>query len=125
MSIALVISIFINILMFVNFLSSKKNTNEEINLLGIYQITYLNRYDHSMTITLKLKEGGKCEISDHASDYNGDYDECDWVVNGNNIQLNKTITDLITNENKIIEKQIEILSSGNLLYDYHELKKIS
>ena len=41
-----------------------------------------------------------------------------------NIQFSKTITDLITNETSTIEKQIEILSSGNLLYNYHELKKI-
>lgn len=114
---ALVISILLNIILFVktNSLSNDSNKNNEYNLAGIYQTQYFNNYDHSMTITLKLYEDGNCKISHYATEYSDNEDDCTWISNNNIIELtNGTNT----------KKRIDVLTSGNLLYENHELKKI-
>lgn len=117
LTIVLVISILLNIILFSKITNLFDNSiqNEEYNLTGIYQTQYFNNYDHSMTITLKIYEDGNCKISHYATEYANKEDGCTWISNNNIIELTKGSN---------TKKRIDILTSGNLLYENHELKKI-
>ena len=110
---ALSLSILLNIILFIKSFDVKVE-NDEYNITGIYQTQYFNNYDHSMTITLKLYEDGNCKISHYATEYSNKEDDCTWIGNNNIIELTK--------DND--KKRIDVLSTGNLLYENHELKKI-
>lgn len=108
------ISILLNIILFIKSFDVKVESDEYV-ISGIYQTQYFNNYDHSMTITLKLYEDGKCKISHYATEYSDKEDDCTWIGNNNIIELTK---------GNGTKKRIDVLSTGNLLYENHELKMI-
>lgn len=110
----LAISILLNIILLIKSFNVKVE-NDEYVISGIYQTQYFNNYDHSMTITLKLYEDGSCKISHYATEYSDKEDDCTWISNNSIIELTKG------NDSKV---RIDVLSTGNLLYENHELKKI-
>jgi len=112
--IALIISILINIVLLIGL--QKERKKDSFYLVGIYQTQYFNNYDHSMTITLKLYEDGTCKFSHYATEYSDKENDSYWERKNNVLEISN---------NQNLKEQIDILSSGNLLYDNHELKKIS
>lgn len=115
--ILLLISIGINVFLLIN----RGTSNKKSSIIGIYQTQYYNNYNKSLTVTIKINENGVCKFSHFATESAGKESNCVWKRD-----RNKLIVDVAAeggiDSGRVIE--IEILSSGNLLYNNLELKKI-
>lgn len=111
LALLLACSVALNIVLLVK--TNGKSSNNKI--LGVYQAQYYNNYNKSMTITLKIKEDGKCKYGDYATEYSNLENDCTWEKDNNTLII------------KSGEKQAynaEILSDGSILLNNHKLEKI-
>lgn len=110
----IVVTIMLVCSMALNIFLIFKQSGIEINsnVLGVYQAQYYNK---SMTITLKIYEGGICRFGNYATEYSNLENDCTWEKNNNILII------------RLDERQVynaEILSNGNLLLNNHKLEKI-